>query len=65
MQELPDKLSELSEYKDKDLVVYCRSGGRSARCVDFLKSQGFQKVFNLTGGILAWTDTVDPTLTKY
>ena len=37
MQELPDKLSELSEYKDKDLVVYCRSGGRSARCVDFFE----------------------------
>ncbi len=65
MKELADKLSELKDYKDRDLVVYCRSGGRSARCTEFLQSQGFKKVFNLTGGILSWADTVDPNLTKY
>jgi len=65
MQELADRVSELKDYKDRELVVYCRSGGRSSRCSDFLQTQGFQKVFNLTGGILSWTDNVDPTLTKY
>ncbi len=65
MQELADRVSELSDYKDKDLVVYCRSGGRSGRCTEFLTAQGFNKVLNLTGGILSWADNVDPSLTKY
>jgi len=65
MKELADKLSDLKDYKDRELIVYCRSGGRSARCSDFLQNQGFKKVFNLTGGILSWTDDVDPTLIKY
>jgi len=65
MQELADRIIELSDYKNKDLVVYCRSGGRSARCAEFLLTQGFNKVLNLTGGILSWADTVDPSLTKY
>ncbi len=65
MRELNDRLSELKDYQEKDLVVYCRSGGRSARCVQFLQGHGFNKVFNLTGGILAWSDAVDPSITKY
>lgn len=65
MPELAEKFSELNNYKEGDLVVYCRSGGRSARCAAFLQEQGFKNVFNLTGGILSWADQVDPSLTKY
>ncbi len=65
MPELADRLSDLKDYKERELVVYCRSGGRSARCAEFLQSQGFKKVFNLTGGILSWADDVDQKLTKY
>jgi adenylyltransferase/sulfurtransferase len=40
-------------------------GGRSAKAVEFLRQSGFKHVSNLTGGILAWADKVDPSLPKY
>jgi rhodanese-related sulfurtransferase len=48
------KLPDLEEYEEKEVVVCCRSGARSAAAKDFLIKQGFQKVRNLTGGVLAW-----------
>jgi adenylyltransferase/sulfurtransferase len=45
--------------------VYCKSGVRSAQAVDFLRQSGFKHTTNLTGGILAWADKVDPSLPKY
>ena len=65
MNQLPDRFHELDAQKDKDLVVYCRSGGRSANCAEFLRAQGFKSVINLVGGTLAWSDQVDPTMAKY
>jgi len=47
------------------MVVHCRSGGRSAKAVEFLQQQGFTKAKNLTGGVLAWSDRVDPKMPKY
>ena len=61
--ELPDRLSELSDAGE--IVVHCRTGGRSARAVALLRQAGFQRVLNLRGGIRAWADEVDPTLPKY
>jgi adenylyltransferase/sulfurtransferase len=49
----------------RDLVVYCRSGVRSAKAVKQLQAAGFKKVWNLTGGILRWSDDVDPSVPKY
>ena len=46
-------------------VVHCKSGMRSAKAVDFLRQAGFKKVRNMTGGILAWSDKVDPSVPKY
>jgi sulfur-carrier protein adenylyltransferase/sulfurtransferase len=65
MGELPQRLSELAQYKDQELVVYCRSGGRSARCIEFLQANGFNKLINLKGGIHAWADLIEPTMQKY
>ncbi len=48
-----------------NIIAYCRSGVRSGKAVDFLKNSGFKHVRNLTGGILAWSDQVDPTVPKY
>jgi len=45
-------------------VAHCKSGMRSARAVDLLKKNGFQ-ARNMTGGILAWSDQVDPCVPKY
>ena len=61
--ELTDRLAELP--KDRDIVVYCRSGIRSARAAGILVDAGFRRVSNLAGGILAWVNEVDPSLPEY
>jgi sulfur-carrier protein adenylyltransferase/sulfurtransferase len=50
---------------EQHIVVHCRSGVRSAKVVDFLRQQGFEKVQNLAGGILAWADRIDRSMPKY
>lgn len=47
------------------IVVHCRSGGRSANAVKAMRSAGFSNVWNVNGGILAWIERVDPSLTRY
>lgn len=61
--ELPKRLNELNPADD--IVVHCKMGGRSAKAIDFLKTQGFSNLTNLKGGILAWSDQVDPSVPKY
>ena len=61
--ELPRRVHELDS--SREIVAHCRSGKRSAEAVDFLKKAGFRKIHNLKGGILAWSDEVDPTVPKY
>lgn len=65
MSELGQRFTELDHLKDREVIVYCRSGGRSANCVRFLRQQGFDHAINLTGGILAWSDEIDPSTPKY
>lgn len=60
---LPERLHELSTADE--IVVHCKSGVRSGMAVDFLKQAGYRKVKNLVGGILRWSDDVDPTVPKY
>lgn len=61
--ELPKRVNELNV--GDDIVVHCKSGMRSAKAMDFLKQSGFKRVKNLKGGILAWSDRVDPSVPKY
>jgi rhodanese-related sulfurtransferase len=61
--EVPARHQEIP--RDRDIVCYCRSGGRSARAIDFLKQHGVTRIRNLAGGILAWSDQIDPRLPKY
>jgi adenylyltransferase/sulfurtransferase len=49
----------------REIVVHCRSGKRSAEAAEFLRGAGFRKLLNLKGGILAWSDEVDPSVPKY
>ncbi len=51
---LEKRLEELEAHKDKPLIVYCRSGDRATRASVTLRKQGFNNVFKLNGGILAW-----------
>ncbi|MDI3342030.1 MAG: molybdopterin-synthase adenylyltransferase MoeB [Sphaerobacter sp.] len=61
--DLPRRLPALDS--SRELVVYCRTGVRSAKALELLRAAGFTRVKNLTGGILAWADEVDPSLPKY
>ncbi len=61
--ELPRRVHELDS--SREIVAHCRSGKRSAEAVDFLKKAGFRKIWNLKGGILAWSEEVDPSVPKY
>jgi adenylyltransferase/sulfurtransferase len=61
--QLPARLNELD--KNAEIVAHCKSGARSQRAVDFMKQSGFTNVRNMTGGILAWSDKVDPSVPKY
>jgi molybdopterin/thiamine biosynthesis adenylyltransferase/rhodanese-related sulfurtransferase len=63
LPELPARHGELD--KGRAMIVHCKSGMRSAKAIVFLRQQGFTKLRNLKGGILAWADRVDPTMPKY
>jgi adenylyltransferase/sulfurtransferase len=63
-------LGDLSSQKDRidrsrDVVVYCKSGVRSLRAAEELIDAGFENVLNLSGGILRWSEDVDPTVVRY
>ena len=47
---------EIDEWKDKEVIFYCRSGARSARAAQFAEMLGFQNTVNLTGGMLSWKE---------
>jgi len=51
--------------KDIPVILQCKSGGRSGNVTKFLMQQGYDNVHNLAGGILAWIDQIDPSLSKY
>jgi sulfur-carrier protein adenylyltransferase/sulfurtransferase len=61
--ELPQRTSELDP--NREIVAHCKGGVRSAKAVEILQKAGFKKVSSLAGGILAWSDKVDPKIPKY
>jgi adenylyltransferase/sulfurtransferase len=61
--QLPARLGELD--KNAEIVAHCKMGGRSQQAVDLMKANGFTNVRNMTGGITAWSDKVDPSVAKY
>lgn len=59
-----NRMSEIDQ--NRETVVHCKMGGRSARAIQALKQAGFQgKLINLRGGITAWSNEVDPSVPKY
>jgi adenylyltransferase/sulfurtransferase len=63
VDQLAARLNELDS--SQEMVIYCRSGARSGNAVEMLKRAGFRKVKNLVGGVLRWSDDVDPSMPKY
>jgi molybdopterin/thiamine biosynthesis adenylyltransferase/rhodanese-related sulfurtransferase len=63
LNDLPKRMNELNTAQE--IVVQCKSGGRSQRAAEFLAKNGFQKLHNLAGGITAWSSEIDPKVPKY
>ncbi len=61
--DVPNRLNEID--RDREVVVHCKSGGRSQRIAEFLKQAGYPNVSNVAGGITAWSDEIDPKVPKY
>lgn len=64
LDELGARLDELEPHRGERVIVYCRSGARSANAVQFLRSMGYD-AHNLAGGILAWSREIDPEVPTY
>jgi adenylyltransferase/sulfurtransferase len=64
VDELEDRLDELEAEPGDEIVVHCRSGGRSSKATKLLREKGYD-ASNLAGGVLAWSDEIDPDLPKY
>ncbi len=63
--QLESHLSELENFKNKEIVAHCHHGGRSRRALEFLKSKGFKNLKNVEGGIDEWSLRVDPSVPRY
>ena len=63
LRELPDRLGELDPAAT--LVVHCHFGPRSLRAVELLRGMGFERAYNLAGGIDAWSVEIDPAVPRY
>lgn len=60
--DLQARLDEIKSHKDSEVVVMCRSGGRSGKAIEFLEKEGFSNIYNLKGGITAWSKEIDPSM---
>ena len=63
MNQVPARLAEFA--RDAQIIVMCHAGGRSMRVAQYLSNQGFTNVANLSGGIAAWSESVDATVPQY
>ena len=63
MNQIPARIGEFQ--RDAETIVMCHAGGRSMRVAHFLANQGFTDVANLSGGISAWSESVDATVPRY
>ena len=62
---IESRISEIAAHKNDEVIIHCRSGARSQKAALALKAAGFTNVSNLTGGILAWAEKIDPSMPKY
>ncbi|MCP9291353.1 rhodanese-like domain-containing protein [Gracilimonas sediminicola] len=60
--QLENRMKEIEDKKSEEVIVMCRSGGRSSKAVSYLENNGFEKVANLKGGMKAWASEIDPSV---
>jgi len=63
LEQLGGRLTELP--RDREIIVHCKAGGRSARAVELLRQKGFKNAKNLDGGIMEWRSRIDSSLQAY
>lgn len=63
MRQIPESIGDLP--RDRTIYVLCHHGGRSMRVTQFLRANGFTRVSNVSGGIDAWSEQIDPTIPRY
>ncbi len=63
MNEVPNRLNEIP--RDREVILQCRSGQRSMDILEYLRTQGYTELKNLKGGVLAWSDEIDPEVAQY
>ena len=63
MNEIQERINELDS--NKEIIIQCKSGKRSARVCEYLMTQNFNNVKNLSGGIIAWADEIDNSIHVY
>ncbi len=64
LKQLPDRVAELNKFKGSPVITYCRSGTRTGGAAGILKKHGFENVYNLGGGMMAWQKDNLPVSTK-
>lgn len=65
MSELPQRLSELEQHRERRVIVHCHHGGRSLRVANWLREQGFAQAQSMAGGIDEWSREIDPSVPRY
>jgi rhodanese-related sulfurtransferase len=65
LDEIAMRAEEIADWKDKEVICMCHHGMRSARAQGILQRAGFKQVRNLTGGIHAWSVSIDPKVPRY
>lgn len=65
MNQIPERIAELEDYRQQRIVVHCHLGGRSLKVAHWLREQGFETAQNMTGGIEAWSQEIDPQVPRY
>jgi rhodanese-related sulfurtransferase len=65
LAQIPEQAPHRLVDKDRPIVVYCHHGMRSQHACEWLRRAGYEHVFNLTGGIDAWADRIEPSMRRY
>jgi adenylyltransferase/sulfurtransferase len=65
LEELVERVDELADWREREIVVYCHHGVRSAHAIAMLRQLGFARLVNLSGGIDRWSAEVDPGVPRY
>lgn len=60
--QLQNRLKELEEHKENEVIIMCRTGSRSSKAVSYLEQNEFENVANLKGGLKKWAEEIDPSL---